>query len=71
MKKLLLFASITLLLVGTSGCRIAECWRQAWQSRFGARQTQTVVVADPCCDPCVVTDPCNACVSPCAPVPGR
>ncbi len=62
MKKLLAFTVLGLFLSGASGCRIGECWRQAWNSRFHPQPQQTVVIADPC----VVTDSCsNPCSDPC------
>lgn len=75
MKRLMILAVLGLMVSSTAGCRIGECWRYAWNSRFPARQQQTVVVAEPC----VMVDPCaDACSSPCSPcgpapmvVPGR
>lgn len=69
MKKLLSLIAIGMLIGGMSGCRVAECWRYAWNSRFHPQQQQqqaTVVVSEPCvvddCSPCVTT----SCGSPCA-----
>jgi hypothetical protein len=64
MKKLMMLLVCGILLLGTSGCHIADCWRYAWNSRFhperNAQPTQrSVTVVDPCdpCDPC--GDPCG------------
>lgn len=69
MKRLMLVAVLGVLLAGTSGCRICECWRAAWNSRFHPQQA--AVVSEPCyvtespCDPCggttVTTAPCTTC----------
>lgn len=64
MKRLMILAVLGFLVSSTAGCRIGECWRYAWNSRFHPQQQQTVVVAEPC----VVTDSCcEPCVSACAP----
>ncbi len=65
MKKLLLMTVLGLLLSGSVGCRVAECWRYAWNSRFGKPAQQTVVVTEPyvvCDDPCES----SCCPSPCS-----
>ena len=62
MKKLMVLTVFGMLLGSTAGCRIGECWREAWNSRFRPQPQQTVVVSEPC----VVTDSCNPCASPCA-----
>ena len=75
MKRLMILVVLGLLVSSTAGCRIGECWKYAWNSRFPRQQQQTVVVADPCVmvDPC--SDPCSSACAPCgaAPmvVPGR
>jgi hypothetical protein len=62
MKKLLTLAILATLFSAAGGCRIGECWREAWNSRFHPQQQQTVVVSDPC----MMTDPCcSPCGSPC------
>ena len=62
MKRLLVLMVFGMLLGSATGCRIGECWRYAWNSRFPPRQTVVVtepyVVSDPCCDPCAT--PCGA-----------
>ncbi len=60
MKKLLVLACFGMLIGAASGCRVCECWREAWNSRFHPQQQQAVVVSEPC----VVTD---SCCTPCAP----
>jgi len=76
MMKLTNVMLLGLLLVGLSGCRIGECWREAWNSRRCPPQTvvvtEPVVMTDVCCDPC--GSPCGTpCVVPsspcCAPAP--
>ena len=62
MKKLLTLIVLGMLLSGSVGCRIAECWRYAWNSRFPKHTQQAVVVTDPC----VVSDQCAA---PCCGAP--
>jgi hypothetical protein len=65
MKKLMTLMVLGMLLGNTAGCRIAECWRYAWNSRFHPQQQQAAVYG-----PCVVTDPCcNPCPSPCNAAP--
>jgi len=68
MKRLMILAVLGILLSSAVGCRIAECWKYAWNSRFHPQQQQqTVVVAEPAC---VVTDTCaSPCESPCAAAP--
>lgn len=66
MKRFLLFAVLTVMLGGLSGCRLGECWRYAWNSRF--HPERNVVMTEPCvvvdsCDPC-----CDPCGSPCGPI---
>ncbi len=76
MKKLLALIVLGTRVTMATGCRIAECWRYAWNSRFPQRTQQTVLVTDPCV---VETDGCDtSCASPCgaacgapAPVPAR
>jgi hypothetical protein len=66
MKKLLTLTLLGMMLGGLSGCRIAECWRYAWNSRFPPKTQQAVVVAEPCV---VCEDPCESscpCPSPCS-----
>jgi len=61
MRKLLALAVLSVLLGGAAGCRIGECWREAWRSRFCPQPQQTVIVSEPY----VVTDACsNPCASP-------
>ena len=62
MKKLLILMAFGMLLSTTAGCRIAECWRYAWNSRFPQHTQQAMIVTDPC----VVSDPC---ATPCCPAP--
>lgn len=63
MKRLILLMMFGMLLVGATGCRVAECWRYAWNSRFHPQPQPTVVVSEPC----VVNDSCcNPCSTPCA-----
>ncbi|MEN6457653.1 MAG: hypothetical protein ABFC63_01875 [Thermoguttaceae bacterium] len=55
MKKLLLLTVLGTLLGVSGGCRIGECWRYAWNSRFHPERNckqQTCVMVDPCDDPC-------------------
>jgi hypothetical protein len=55
-----------MLLGPMAGCRIAECWRYAWNSRFPPKQQQTVIVSEPC----VTSDACCApACAPCSAVP--
>ena len=62
MKKLLVIAVLGMLFSSAGGCRIGECWREAWNSRFGRQESVMV------CDPCVVSDPCGtSCPSACSP----
>jgi hypothetical protein len=71
MKRLMMYAVLGALLAGTTGCRVAECWRYAWNSRFHPQQQQqAVIVSDPCamespCDSCgggtIVSSPCSSC----------
>ncbi len=65
MKKLTILTILSLTFVAASGCRVAECWRWAWNSRFHPeRNAQPVLVADPC-DPC-----CDPCAGGTTVVPG-
>jgi hypothetical protein len=58
MKRLMILGVFGALVACMSGCRVAECWRYAWNSRFHPQQTMVVA------EPCVVTDsPC--CESSC------
>lgn len=59
MKRLMMYAVLGALLAGTTGCRVAECWRYAWNSRFHPQQN--VVVADPCACPTVCVTECDPC----------
>jgi hypothetical protein len=56
MKKSMLLLAFGILLAGTTGCHIGECWQYAWNSRFhperNAPAAQPCIVADPCDDPC-------------------
>jgi len=61
MKKVLILLVFGFLLGGASGCRVAECWNYAWNSRFHPERN---VVAS---EPCIVSDPCN---EPCGSVCG-
>jgi hypothetical protein len=63
MKTLLRVAILVMLIGGASGCRIGQCWREAWCSRLCPQRQQAVIVADPC----VMSDPC--CGSCSAPAP--
>jgi hypothetical protein len=66
MRKLLALAVLSVLLGGATGCRIGECWREAWCSRLCPQRQQAVIVSEPC----VVTDSCcNPCCSPCTEAP--
>jgi hypothetical protein len=70
MKRLLVLMVFGMLLGGLNGCRICECWREAWCSRFRPQQQATVVVTEPC----VVTESCcspcsTPCISPCTTSP--
>jgi hypothetical protein len=68
MKRLMVLMIFGMLFGSATGCRIGECWRYAWNSRFPPRQnvvvTEPCVVSDPCCDPC--SSPCS---SPCSTTP--
>jgi hypothetical protein len=65
MKRLMIVAVLGLLVSSTAGCRIGECWRYAWNSRFHPQQQQQTVVVT---EPCVMTESCcDPCSSPCAP----
>lgn len=68
MKRLLILAVLGIVVSSAAGCRIAECWKYAWNSRFPPKQQQqTIVVAEPAC---VVTDSCESpCDSPCSSAP--
>jgi hypothetical protein len=69
MKRLMILGAFgALLVLGTTGCRIGECWRSAWSPRCCSQQA--VVVSDGCCEsPCdscgggvpVVAAPCSSC----------
>ena len=64
MRKLLALAMFGMLLGGMAGCRIGECWREAWCSHCRPQQS-AVIVGEPCMmsDPCCTT--CAPCGSPC------
>jgi hypothetical protein len=64
MKKAFALVVLCVLFSGTAGCRIGECWREAWQSRFCPQQQRTVIVAEP---PCVMSDSCASPCGTCAP----
>jgi hypothetical protein len=73
MRKLLSVIALGMLVGSMSGCRVAECWRYAWNSRFHPQQQQqqaTVVVSEPCCvsdccsSPCVTTSSCGCSGTP-------
>jgi hypothetical protein len=69
MKKLLMLSALGLVLLAASGCRVCECWREAWGSRFRPQPQpqQAVIVTE---QPCVVTDSCcSPCSSPCTSAP--
>jgi hypothetical protein len=67
MKRLMLLMLFGMLLGGATGCRVAECWRYAWNSRFHPQQQQQAVV---CSEPCVVSDSCaSPCSTPCGTTP--
>jgi hypothetical protein len=67
MKKLLIISALGMLLMAVGGCRVCECWREAWGSRFRPQPQQAVIVTE---QPCVVTDSCNSpCSSPCSAAP--
>jgi hypothetical protein len=55
MKKLMILMVFGALLAGTTGCRVAECWNYAWNSRFHPERNA------PRAQPCVV-DPCDSVV---------
>lgn len=68
MKKLIVVIAFGMLLSSAAGCRIAECWRYAWNSRFGNQQPQQTVIVS---EPCVVADPCSTpCSTPTMVAPG-
>jgi hypothetical protein len=68
MKKLLTLIVLGSLVSMATGCRIAECWRYAWNSRFPQRTQQTVVVSDPCVVESECYSPCaSSCGSACTP----
>jgi len=59
MKKTLIVLFLGTLLATLGGCRVGQCLRYAWNSRFHPERNMLVqpyVVADPCCDP---SDPCG------------
>lgn len=63
MKRLLTLMMFGMLLGSMTGCRVCDCWRQAWNSRFHPQQQQQAVIVS---EPCVVTDSCSTpCGSPC------
>ena len=61
MKRLLVLTVFVVLLGAASGCRIGECWRYAWNSRFHPERNvvpaQQVMMVDPCEESCGV--PCG------------
>ena len=67
MKRLMMLAILGAVLSGTTGCRVVECWRYAWNSRFHPQQPQqqAVICADPC-DGGVVVESGPAGCSSCA-----
>ena len=76
MKKLLALVVLSLMLSCAAGCRIGECWREAWRSRFCPQPQQSMVVSEPCvvsdscCSPCATQcAPCNAAPATMTPVP--
>ena len=62
MRKVFALVVLTALLSGATGCRIGDCWREAWCSHC-PQQRQSAVVAT---EPCVVSDTCTSCGSPCS-----
>ena len=70
MKRLLVLAALGTLLGVAGGCRVGECWRYAWNSRFHPERNvrmQPCVMADPCSDPCYGGE---TVVTPAMPGPG-
>jgi hypothetical protein len=63
MKKSMLLIALGILLLGTTGCHIGECWTWAWNSRFHPERNA------PAAQPCIVADPCDPCGDPCATGP--
>jgi hypothetical protein len=61
MRRVFALVVLTVLLSGATGCRIAECWREAWCSHCPQRQ-QAVMVSEPY----VMSDSCSPCSSPCS-----
>lgn len=67
MRKTLIVLLLGTLLATSSGCRVGQCLRYAWNSRFRPERNmliQPYMVCDPCCDPCgsgvvVSSDPCG------------
>jgi hypothetical protein len=59
MKKLMMLLVLGILLVGTTGCHVGECWRWAWNSRFHPERNA------PAAQHCIMVDPCDQCCDPC------
>ena len=54
MKKLLMVAILGVSLGGVTGCRIGECWTEAWNSRFHPEKNAAQCTSAPC----VMVDEC-------------
>jgi hypothetical protein len=66
MKRLMVLAVLGMLFSAANGCRVCDCWREAWNPRPRPQPQQTVVVGEPC----VVSDPCSSpCANPCTAAP--
>jgi hypothetical protein len=52
MKKLLILTILGLSLGGTAGCRVADCWKEAWNARFHPERNE---------QPCMMVEPCDPC----------
>jgi hypothetical protein len=59
MKKLMMLLACGILLLGTTGCHVGECWTYAWNSRFHPERNA------PPAQRCVVVDQCDPCGEPC------
>ena len=83
MRKLLSVIALGILIGGMSGCRVAECWRYAWNSRGSTRNNSSNRRRWSSVSPALSTNAARAqrvsCGSPCAtttvttpvPAPGR
>ena len=56
MKRKMMLLVFGILLLGTTGCHVTECWNYAWNSRFhperNAPPVQRVIMVDPGDDAC-------------------